>query len=97
MRRRPGTRIGADDPVVENFEAVDRHRLDAKVEGPGLARGRDPGFDQAEELVEDRVLQRDAKRQQPVEPALDRRQVLAKPAVLALELQAGQLLEPRQR
>jgi hypothetical protein len=74
-------------------EVVDRHRLDAQIERSGFPRRCDARLDEPQELVEDRVLELDAKREQPVQPALDRRQVLAQAATFAFELQPGQLLE----
>ena len=58
-----------------------------------LARGRDPLLDQAQELVENRVLDADRQRQDAVEPALDRREVLDQYPALALQLETRARLE----
>ena len=53
----------------------------------------DPRLDQSCEFVEDRVLQGNGKCKDPVEPALDRRQVFHQRTIGSFNPEAGQLLE----
>jgi hypothetical protein len=59
---------------------------------PRLARRIDPRLDQPKEFIEDGVLERDGQRQDAVEPALDRREIVGEAALL-LKLEAGALAE----
>ena len=58
MRGRPGRGIGSQQRIGDDFEAFDRDRLNAKIEGARLPCGIDPCLNQRDELVEDPVLQR---------------------------------------
>lgn len=81
-------RIGPEQRVVDDADLLDRQGLYAKVERAGLTRGVHPCLHQPEILVEDRVLQRNRKGQQTVEPALDRRQVLAQSSPFGFKREA---------
>ena len=63
------------------------------IEAAGFARGRDAGFDQRQEFVEDIVLQRDRQGEDAIQPALDGRHLVLEDAILVAELQAGAMLE----
>ena len=93
VRGRLADRVGAQDRIVEHGRGLDRHRLDADIECPRLARGRDPCLDQRQEFVKDAVLEPDRQRQQPVEPALDGWEILLQHAVGIEQFQAGAMLE----
>ena len=84
MRGRSGRGIGSQQRIGDDFEAFDRDRLNAKIEGSSLPCGIDPCLNQGDELVEDRVLQRDRQRQDAIEPALDRRQIVYQTPVSTL-------------
>src|SRR3546814_8163300 len=55
--------------------------------------GIDARFDQPHELVEDRILQGDWKRQDAIEPALDRRKIIDHRPVGCFDPEARQLLK----
>jgi hypothetical protein len=55
MGRRPRAGIGAQHAVVQDLEAVDRHRFDAEIERTGLPSCGHAGFDQTQKLLEDRI------------------------------------------
>src|SRR3546814_14903919 len=55
--------------------------------------GIDARFDQPHELVEDRILQGDWKRQDAIEPALDRRKIIDHRPVGCFDPEASQLLK----
>ena len=93
VRGRPRDGVGADDAVLGDLEPVDEQRLDADVECTRVAGGRDPGFNQGQIFVEDRVLERDRQGQQPVQPPLDGRQVIAQAAIFAFQPQTRAILE----
>jgi hypothetical protein len=84
--------ILAQDPLLDDGQLVGHQRLDAGVESARLAGCIDPCLDQPKEFIEDRVLERDRQRQNAVEPALDRREVVGEAAFL-LKLEAGALAE----
>src|SRR3546814_11137108 len=83
----------SSDVCSSDLDAIGIEALNAEIERSGLARRLDTRFDEAEIFVEDGVLERDAQREDAVEPALDRRQVFGKPAGLALQIESGQQLE----
>ena len=93
MRGRRRNGIGAQQSVRQHLKALDRDGLKAKIQRPGLPRSIDPRFDEAEEFVEDGILQRDRQREDAVEPALDRRKIIDHPAFGTFDAQAGQILE----
>ena len=64
-----------------------------QIERAGFLRRLDARLDQAEILVEDRVLERDTQREDPVEPALDGRQLLLETAAFSLQLEPSQFLK----
>src|SRR3546814_7754433 len=83
----------SSDVCSSDLDAIGIEALNAEIERSGLARRLDTRFDEAEIFVEDGVLERDAQREDAVEPALDRRKVFGKPAGLALQIESGQPLE----
>src|SRR3546814_20974288 len=82
----------SSDVCSSDLDAIGIEALNAEIERSGLARRLDTRFDAAEIFVEDGVLERDAQREDAVEPALDRRKVFGKPAGLALQIESGQPL-----
>jgi hypothetical protein len=58
---------------------LDRNGLDPEIECACLPGCIDPRFDQAQEFVKDAVLQRDRQREDAVEPALDRWEIVDDP------------------
>src|SRR3546814_10621476 len=84
--------ICAQQLVIQDREVLDRDGLEAEVECAGLMGGIDARFDQPHELVEDRILQGDWKRQEAIEPALDRRRILDHRPVGCFDPEARQLL-----
>src|SRR3546814_617085 len=82
--------IAANDGAIEDGDAIGIEALNAEIERSGLARRLDTRFDEAEIFVEDGVLERDAQREDAVEPALDRRKVFGKPAGLALQIERSE-------
>ena len=84
--------ILAKDPLLDDGQLVGHQRLNPSIECAGLARRIDPRLDQSEEFIEDGILQGDGQREDTVEPALDRREIVGEAALL-LKLQAGALAE----
>src|SRR3546814_2047224 len=76
MGGRARGRICAQQRVRQDREVLDRDGLEAEVECAGLMGGIDARFDQPHELVEDRIMQGDWKRQDAIETALDRRKII---------------------
>lgn len=96
MRRRARQSICPKQSVRENIEVLDRDRLHPEIERARLPRGVDARFDQAEELIENAVLQGDRQREDPVEPAVNRRKVVDHRSVWAFDPEPSQFLELRQ-
>ena len=89
--------MGIERAPIGDDQALGGQRLDADVVGAGGDRALDLGAQQLLEHAEQRVLQIDGERQQPVEEGRDRRQLLAQAAVLVGQMQAGRVLESLQR
>ena len=93
---RPGAGMLVEGLASGDGERVGAHGLDPDLVGAGLHRlldvGRDPLFQFGEELV----LLVDGQRQQPVEEARHRRQVLLEVAFVD-QLEAGGVLETVER
>ncbi len=85
MGRRPRERVGAKQSIRQDLEALDRDGLDPEIERAGLPCSIDPCFDQRQELIEDRVLQRDRQREDAVEPALDGGKVIDHAAIMPFD------------
>ena len=80
MARRAARRIGPQDTIIADGQCLDQERLDTDVEGTRFTRCGDPCLDKTEILLEDRILERDRKGEEPVEPALDGWQIVAQAA-----------------
>ena len=76
-----------------NDQALGSDRLDAEIVGARGDGALDLGAQKILEYLEERVLQVDGQREQPIEEGGDRRQVLAQAAVAVGEPQAGRVLE----
>lgn len=85
--------IRAQQRVRQDRKVLDCDGFEAEIERAGLPRGIDARLDQPHELVEDRVLQGNRQRKYPIEPPLDRRQVIDHGAVRRFDPQARQLLK----
>ena len=72
--------VGPEQVALDLDDPLGDDRLDSDIEAAGGAERIDARFDQAEIFVEHGILQRDRERQQPVEPALDRRHILLQAA-----------------
>ena len=97
LRLRPGLRMDVERPSVAHDQAFRRERLNAGVIGARGDGAFDPGAKQILEHAEQRVLQVDGQRQQPVEESGDRRQVLTQGSVLVGQAQPGGILERLER
>ena len=97
LRLGTGLRMDVERPPVGHDQAFGRERLDADVIGARGDRAFDPGAQQILEHAEQRVLQIDGQRQQPVEESGDRRQVLTQGSVLVGQAQPGGILERLER
>ena len=93
MGRGPAHRVGAEQRVVADRRPVDHDRLHADIERAGIPRSGDACLHEREEFIEDAVLQVDRQREEAVQPALDRRQLLLQHTILVAELEAGAILE----
>ena len=90
---RAGNRVGTQELVAENFEAIDADRLKPQIEISSFTRRLDSRFDQPQIFIEDRILERNRQSKDAVEPALDSRKVVGQPAIGILEPKAGSLDE----
>ena len=77
LRLRAGLWMDVERPALGDDEALSGERLDAEIVGARCDGAFDPGAQQVLEHAEERVLQIDRQRQQPVEEGRDRRQILA--------------------
>ncbi len=84
-----------EDPTCSELQTS--ARLDADVVSAGGNRHLDARIEQLFEDREEHVLQADPECQDTVEELRDRRQLLAKRAVLVQEIEAGRVLEFRKR
>ena len=89
--------MDVERPAIGDDQALGRDRLDAEVIGARRDGALDLGAQQILEHAEQRVLQIDGQREQPIEEGGDRRQVFAQAAVVVGEPQAGRVLERLQR
>lgn len=90
-------RMDVKRAAIGDHQALGRQGLDADVI---VARGDgalDPRLQQLLEGFEQRVLQIDAQREQPVEKGRDRRQIFPQAAVPVGKLQTGRVLEHGER
>lgn len=85
--------IAPDHGAIKDRDAFGIDALDTKIERARFARRLDPGLDQTEIFIEDRILQRDAQCENTIEPALNGRQLLLQPTAFALQLKSGEGLE----
>ena len=90
---RAGNRVGTQELVAENFEAIDADRLKPQIEISSFTRRLDSRFDQPQIFIEDAILERNRQSKDAVEPALDSRKVVGQPAIGILEPKAGSLDE----
>ena len=89
--------VGVKRAAIGDDQALSDDRLDADIVGARRDGAFDLGPQQILEDAEQRVLQTDGQREQPVEEGGDRRQVLAQAAVAVGEPQPGRVLERLQR
>lgn len=83
-------------PAVGDRDAFRGDRLNALVIVAGCDGALDFGRHQLLEHLEQQVLGFDPQRQQPVQPRRNRRQLVAKAALVGGQGQAGDRLEGRQ-
>ncbi len=76
-----GHGVRAQEFVGEDREVIDPHGFQSLVERSRLPRSFNPRFDEAEIFIEYGVLERDRQRENAVEPALDRREIVGQPAI----------------
>ena len=88
-----GHGVGAQEFIGEHREAIDPYGFQSLVEGSGLARSFDPCLVEAEILFEDRILERDRQREDAVEPALDRGEIVGRSPIWVFETEARSLDE----
>ena len=86
----PADGIAPNDGAIENADPLGGDAFDADIKRARLACGFDPGFDQADIFIEDRVLKRDPQRKNAVQPALDRGQIVSQFAAFGFQLKSGQ-------
>ncbi len=85
--------VGAQEFICKDREVIDPHGFQALVERSGFTRSFDPRFHQPEIFVEYGVLERDRQRENAVEPALDRGEIVGQPAIWVFKPEAGALDE----
>src|SRR6266851_4983773 len=81
LRLGAALRMDVERPAIRDDEALGGHRLDAEIIGARSDGALDLGPEQILEHTEQRVLQIDGQREEPIEKGGDRRQVLAQAAV----------------
>jgi len=69
---RAALRMGVERLAICDDEALGSHRLDAEIIGARRDGALDPGAQQILEHAEQRVLQIDGQREQPIEKGGDR-------------------------
>ena len=94
MGCRARERVSAQQRVGQDVEVLDRDGLDPEVERARLPGSIDPRFNETEELVKDAILQGDRQREEPIEPALDRRKIVDHRSVGSFDPESRQFLEP---
>src|SRR3546814_8502022 len=83
-----GYRVFPEHALRDLNDTLGPDRFDAEVERSGFARCVDAGLYEPHIFLENRVLGRDPEREDAVEPALDRRQLVEQGAMLIDKLQA---------
>ena len=97
LRLGAALRMDVERPAIRDDEALGSHRLDAKIIGARRDGALDPGARQTLEHAEQRVLQIDGQREEPIEKGGDRREILAQAAVAIGQSEAGRVLERLKR
>src|SRR5260370_26476829 len=69
--------MGVERPAIRDGETLGSHRLDAEIIGARSDGALDLGAQQILEHAEQRVLQIDGQREEPIEKGGDRRQVFS--------------------
>ena len=86
-------RVCAQEFIGEHREAIDPHGFQSLIKRSGFTRSFDPRFDETKVFVEYGVLERDRQRENAVEPALDRGEIIGQSAIGAFKSEAGPLDE----
>jgi len=85
-------RVLAQHALLDGGEPVGNKGFDASIERPGFASGINARLNEPQEFIENGILECDGQRENSIEPALDRREVVGQRPVL-FEFEACALAE----